>query len=157
MLTVDEFSAGDLSTAKPISLLRPTASHDREVLVAGSDDKPIAIILHDEYAYQWFQAAGSSDWTGLIIPNLRIELDETSAFDARYERPPLGAAMRKGSELAICTKQQNGMGMAHISLIGGLHSLGDHKVGFTRWQLVLGEDTMKRIIRKFDLTPIARS
>lgn len=153
MLTIDEFSAGDLSTMKPVSLLRPIASHDREVLVAGSDDNPIAVILHDEYAYQWFEAAGSSDWTGLIIPNLRIELDETSAFDARYERPPLGAAMRKASELVICTKQQNGLGTAHIALINDLPSIGEHRVAFSRWHLVLGDHIEKRVIRKFDLTP----
>lgn len=157
MLTIDEFSAGDLSTMKPVSLLRPISSHDREVLVAGSDDMPIAVILHDEYAYRWFETSGSSDWTGLIIPNLRIELEETSAFDARHERPSLGCAVRRGSELAICTRQQDGTGIAYIPLIAGLPSLGEYKVGFARWQLVLGEGERKRIIRKFDLTPKARS
>lgn len=84
------------------------------------------------------------------------EVDETSAFDAHYEVVPLGSAMRKGSELAICTKQQKGPGMAYITLIGDLPSIGEHKVGFTRWQLVLGEGSRKRIIRKFDLTPTAK-
>ncbi len=152
MLTVGEFSAGELSTAKPLALLCPIADHDREVLIAGSDDKPIAIILDDEFAFRWFETAGSSEWTGLIIPNLSVEVDETSAFDTRYERCPMGAALRRGCELTICVKGQNGIGAFYIPLVGDLPSLGEHAVGFKRWHLVLGEDRRKRIIRKFEPT-----
>lgn len=157
MLTVDEFSAGELSTMNPISLLRPIASHDQEVLVAGSHEVPIAVILHEENIYEWFKVEESSDWSGLIIPNLTIELDETSAFDARYEDPPFGAAVRKGSELAICVKRQKIRGIPSIPLVSGLSSVGDSQVGFRRWQLVLGEGDRKRIMRSFDVAkPVLR-
>ena len=155
MLTTHEFSAGELNTARPISLLRPIAEHEREVLVVGTSDKPIAVILQDEYSYDWFETEKGENWTGLIIPNLRVEVDENSAFDARFERSPLGVAVRKGAELSICAKAQNSRGLAHITIEDGLPSLGEHKVGFKRWQLVLGEGREKRVIRTFDLTASA--
>ena len=152
MLTVEEFSAGDLNTMKPISLLRPIAQHEQEVLVAGSDERPIAVLLHEAHLYTSFEAASTSQWTGLILPKLKIELDETSAFDARYEYAPLGAVVRKGSELVMCTKSENFRGTANTPLITGLSSIGDSQVGFKRWQLVLGDGDRKRVMRSFDVT-----
>lgn len=153
MLTTNEFSAGELRTARPISLLRPVVGHEREVLVAGTSHKAIAVILDNEHSYDWFEAAQSQNWTGLIIPNLRIELDEASAFDTRFERSPLGAAVRKGSELVICVKDRR-HGSANVTLELGLPQIEDYAVGFKRWQLVLGEGVAKRVIRKFDLVKV---
>ncbi|MBS1939670.1 MAG: hypothetical protein JST38_02180 [Bacteroidetes bacterium] len=153
MLTPNEFTAGHISMAQPISLLRPIAAHERECLIAGSRDRPALIILQGEYAYQWFDVAGSSDcWTGLIIPNLRVELDETSAFEVHTARNPLGSLVRRGTELSICAQIKPGMASGYIKLVEGLPALGEYKVGFLRWQLVLGERSEKRIIRAFDLT-----
>lgn len=157
MLKVNEFSAGELNTAKPLSLLRPIVNHEQEALVAGSNETPVAVILQDEYAYQWFETASSSDWTGLIIPNLSVEVDETSAFNLNFDRSPLGAAVRTKTELAICVKAPGRNGLSYVTLVNDLPSLGEHKVGFKRWQLVLGERNQKRIIRVFDLTRTAKS
>lgn len=152
MLTVNEFSAGELTTSKPISLLRPIANHEREVLIAGSSETPIAVILQGVHAYQWFETANSSDWTGLIIPNLSVEVDDSSAFNLNYENGALGTAVRKGTELSISVKGQGRSGCSYVTLVTDLPSIGGYKVGFRRWQLVLGERSQKRIIREFDVT-----
>lgn len=153
MLSTTEFSAGHISTAQPISLLRPISDHERECLIAGPRDKPALVILQGEYAYQWFDIADGSDaWTGLIIPNLRVELDATSVFEVGSGRNPVGSVVRKGTELSLCAHAKSGMGISHIKLVEGLPALGEHKVGFSRWQLVLGERSEKRILRTFDLT-----
>ena len=147
MLTVNEFSVGKLGLAKPISLLRPRDKYETEVLVVGTEDAPIAVILEGEFSFQWFSSVGNSSWTGIIIPELHIELDETSAFGGPC---PIGAAIRHGTELGICAKRERHGGTTYVPMLTDLPALEDQKVGFTRWQLVLGSGLEKRIIRKFE-------
>ncbi len=156
MLTVNEFFAGEANTAKPISLIQPITDHEDEMLIAGNTENPIAIFLQGEHAFQWFEVAGSSNWTGLIIPNLSIEVDQTSAFNPNFQRNWIGAAVRSQTELTICVKAKGRNGTSNISVVSELPSLGDYKVGFNRWQLVLGDGSQKWVIRAFDLTQSAK-
>ncbi|MCD9098060.1 hypothetical protein LU699_13045 [Luteimonas fraxinea] len=150
MLTPYEFSAGAIIFARPISLVRPLVEHDPEFLIAGSVEAPVAVFLSGESIYQHLEAADGDSWAGLIIPDLRVELDDASAFDARAERDALGALVRMGAELAICVKRERGNGTEFVRLLAGLPVIGEHRVGFRRWQLVLGEGCDKRVIRTFE-------
>jgi hypothetical protein len=149
MLTVNEFSVGNIGAIKPISLVLPRDEQETEMLIVGTLETPIAMILDGAHSFKWFESTGNTHWTGLIIPNLRVELDEKSASAGPMA---LGAAMRQGSELAICGKRDGSNGTTFVSMLSGLPLL-DHKVGFSRWQLVIGEGLEKRVIRKFDVSP----
>ena len=149
-ISLNEFSAGEIHTAKSLSLIRPLAPHDEEFLIAGSSDAPIAIFLNGSYAYRHFATAGTDGRTGLIISDLRIEVDEESAFDVRFERAPLGALIRQGTELKMCVVREHRNGTSVLSLVSGLPSIGEFQAGFRRWQLVLGDSYDKRIVRALD-------
>jgi hypothetical protein len=150
MLSLSEFSAGELRSASPVSLMLPLAEHDGEFLIAGSKDAPVAIFLRGEYAFRHFESASSEDWTGLIIPNVAIEVDEGSAFNAPSDRPTPGDVVRRGAELAMCVMRDRGNGTNLIALASDLPAIGEMQVGFRRWQVVLGEGRLKRVIREFD-------
>lgn len=152
MLTPYEFTAGAITSARPISLVRPLLNHDPELLIAGSIEAPVAVFLSGEFIYQHLEAADGDSWAGLIISDLRVELDEASAFDARAWRGEVGALVRMGAELAICVKRERGSGTEFVPLLAGLPVIGEHRLGFRRWQLVLGEGRDKRAIRAFDVS-----
>jgi len=126
--------------------------HDPEFLIAGSNETPVAVFLSGEFIYCHFEAAGGHSWEGLIIPDLRVEVDDGSVFDARAERDALGALVRMGAELAICVKRERGNGTEFVPLLAGLPAIGQHRVGFRRWQLVLGEGEDRKVIRAFDMS-----
>lgn len=149
MLSPNEFFAGQLQIAKPISLFLDLDDHS-SILVGGSADQPVGIFLDGEVAHDYLLTK-EKDWTGLVIPDLQIELDETSVYDARTERV-LGAAVRTEKDLSICVKRQRQNGVTFIPLVPGLPSVGELRVGFRRWSLMLGQGRDKRIMRCFDVS-----
>lgn len=150
MFRLNEFSAGELRSARPISLLLPLAEHDREFLIAGTQEVPVGIFLGGEYLFRHFETANSDSWNGLIVPNLTIEVDEESAFDARFKRATIGSVVRKGVVLEICVMQERGGRTDFVTLMSGLPLIDGHQAGFNRWQLVLGEGRNKRVVRAMD-------
>lgn len=153
MLTTSDFVTSTIADTKPLSLVRGLDGPDRDLLIAGTAEAPIAIILEGEFAHQHFKASGSEHWDGLIIPNLRVEVDDTSAFDARAIRNPVGSVVRTASELALLVQNKPPMGLGRICLETGLADMGQHSVGFYRWQLVRGEGQGKQVFRIFDVSP----
>jgi len=153
MLTANEFLGGPISLAKPISLLRTLDTRADEFLIAGPDNAPEAIMLEGGNAFEHFAASGNDYWSGLILTGLCVEVDENSAFDARFQRSPFGALVRLDTSLAICAKAQGYRVLEYIPLVEGLSPVGETLLGFHRWQLVLGQDPCKRIIKSIDLTP----
>ena len=88
---------------------------------------------------------------------LNVEVDETSAFDARFQQSPFGALVRLDTRLAICVKAEGHNVLEYVPLVEGIQSVGATLVGFLRWQLALGQDVGKRIIKAFDVTPAPRA
>jgi hypothetical protein len=155
MLSLNEFSAGELRSARPIALLLPLAEHDEEFLIAGTQEVPVGIFLGGEHLFRHFETSTSDNWTGLVVPNLTIEVDEESAFDARFKRATVGSVVRKGGVLEICVVQERGGRTGFVSVVSGLPLIDGHQAGFNRWQLVLGEGRNKRVIRAMDAEAIA--
>jgi len=91
-------------------------------------------------------SADNHDWQGLIVPQVRIEVDESSVFDPDYGSAGLGVMVRRDTVLAIQAKMDHGFGRStSVTLHEGLPSC-KLKAGFTQWQVVIGRDVEKRVL-----------
>jgi hypothetical protein len=112
-------------------------------LVAGSDASKIAVFLEGEHRYRSFECSGNTSWSGIIVPNVTVEVDEASVTDSA----PPGVLVRSGTTLAIKTKQ-DGMGTQTVPVSMGLSPCSDTLIArFTRWRVVIGDGISKRELR----------
>lgn len=148
MLEAHEFTVGCLGEATPLTLVLPLDSgHGTSFLVGSSEGEAVAVFLDGAYRYQAFKTAGNDSWDGLLIPDVRIEVDEKSAFDPNVQLPVLGAVVRKGSDFVLNTRAEHWYGRVWpITLVGGADAAARIAAGFSRWNVVLGQGSEKRVL-----------
>lgn len=152
MLAPEEFTVGTFAAAPAGSLILPRNKHEATVIVGLLDEAPTAVFLGGRFQFHYFHTAGSENWSGLIIPNVRVEVDESTAFDPGYGGSPLGAVVRAATELSVYAKTERSFGRSQtVPLMSNLPATYDGSVGFTKWQVVLGTDPEKRILQKIDV------
>lgn len=145
MLAADEFTIGALADAAPLSLILPRNKYEATVLIGRYNDVPAAVFLEGEYAYHYFESADNTSWRGLIIPNVRVEVDETSVSDGGA----LGSLIRKSTTLGVRAKRDRSFDDGTtVTLHEELADAGDQRAGFQNWQIVIGIDANKRVLWK---------
>ena len=153
MLSLQEFSAGRLCDAKPMSLFVPSSKYDATTLVVClDDDKLFAVVLEGTHAFKAFDCSDNKAWRGMIVQPVAIEVDEKSLLDLDRYDASSGCLTRKGDTLSIMAHADDGFrGMQPWRLVGGLPTGGDEtKIGFTRWSVVIGSGQDKRILFTVD-------
>jgi len=153
MLSPDEFTVGTFASAPAGSLILPRSKHEATVIVGLLDEAPTAVFLgDDQFRFKYFPTAGSENWSGLIIPSVRVEVDETTAFDPASGGRSLGVVVRAATELSVYANSERSMIRPRpVSLVSNLPPISDDAVGFTKWQVVIGAGTEKRILLKIDV------
>lgn len=152
MLAPEEFTVGTFASASVGSLILPRNKHEATAIVGLIDDAPTAVFLGDRFQFHYFPTAGSENWSGLIIPNVRVEVDELTAFDPAYGNSPLGTVVRAATQLSIYAKTERSFGRhGVVPLVSNLPATYNGSVGFTKWQVVLGAGPEKRILLKIDV------
>lgn len=151
MLSANEFTVASLADAKPLSLLLPRNEYDATFLVGGPIDRPIALFLGERHQYVSMECDEATNWFGLLIPSVRIEIDETSLFDvARISASP-GTLVRTETQLKVSAIREQGVRTAApVILETNLSPATNLSVGFTRWRIVIGEGFDKRVLREVD-------
>lgn len=147
MLSPSEFTVGKIGAAKPLSLILPTSKYEETILVGQFNEVAVAVFLSGQHKSQFFESEGNERWGGLIIPSVRVEIDETSFVDAySADAPPL-SVIRTDKRLAVVTKTERSFGHSmQVVLHDDLMSAGEFQAAFTNWQIVLGEGQNKRIM-----------
>jgi hypothetical protein len=151
MLLPDEFSVGPLADAVPLTLMLPRTEYERHFLIGNSRDDPVAVCLAGSYKYNAFHCAGNDAHKGLLIPNVRIEVDPETVLDATNYDVPLGAVVRRGATLGVMA-QVDGQGYGGYSaqvvpLVSGLAEARDgYGVGFRRWAVTIGTGETRRVL-----------
>ncbi len=147
MLSPSEFTVGKVNSAKPLSLIQPTNSYEETLLVGQSDEATVAVFLSGPYKATLFETKENTAFGGIIIPNVQIEIDETSVVNLTRNDVPLLAVVRAGTRLEVLARSNQGfMDPKSVALYDNLESAGGFKAAFTRWQVVVGEGENKRII-----------
>lgn len=154
MLLPYEFSVGPLADALPLTLMLPRSKYEHHFLIGGSPEQPVAICLSQAFRYRAFQSAGNDAHKGMLIPNVRIEVDQASSLDPNSHDVPLGTIVRRGTVLGVMAKLE-GQGFSSgqiIPLVSGLPEARDgYAVGFRRWSITLGADKDRRSLFEVDL------
>ena len=151
MLSPTEFLIGSVSEAAGLTLVLPRTGYEFLSIVSGAAETPKVVCLEGSHRFHSFPVKGNA-WKGVLIPNIRIEVDESTAFDPAYETH-LGALVRKGDRLCIVTIPANGFVYGHEEtnlleqLPAGTESLA---AGFLRWMIVIGEGTTRRELKVID-------
>lgn len=149
MITTGDFHVATASSCTPLSLLLPINHLDEPLLIGTSQSgKSACLMLGRHHQYSWFESEGADAWFGLAYPSVRIEMDETSVFSPDYTQAAVGNLIRKGTSLAVCAKSREFRGQDFVILEDNLPSTGEISVGFTRWQVVLGQGLEKRVLFK---------
>lgn len=152
MLAPEEFTVGTFTSAPVGCLILPRNRHEATAIVGLLDETPTAVFLGDRHQFHSFPTAGSQNWSGLIIPNVRIEVDESTAFDPAYGNSSLGAMVRAATQLSIYARTERSFGWhAAVPVVSNLPAAYGGGVGFTKWQVVLGAGPEKRILLKIDV------
>lgn len=155
MLLPDEFTVGQLGDAVPLTLMLPRSEYEYHFLIGGSPDEPVAICLSEGHRYEAFQSAGNDAHKGLLIPNVRIEVDPSSVLDPNSHDVPLGAIIRRGTNLGVMAKlggQGFYSGQVAILVSGLPEAREGYAVGFRRWAITLGADQSHRNLFEVNLS-----
>lgn len=121
-------------------------------------ERLIAIFLGGDHAFHFFTPDEDTPYAGLLIPEVSIDVDETSLFDATDETAPVGAVVRANTHLTIAAmgNARYSVRAERVPLIEGLAPCEQNvRAGFHRWQIVLGSGIEKRILKTIDVTPQA--
>lgn len=149
MISASEFTIGSIGQAVPLSLMLPRHSREETILMARSPNGPAAYFLSERERFKWFESDGNEHWHGLIVPNVRIEIDESSVFDPNRDGYKLGTVIRSGTQLLAQARRNsfpsfNGLGP--IILEDDLLPTSNEVAGFYRWQVVLWRSEEKHIL-----------
>lgn len=155
MLAADEFTVGKLGDALPGSLILPRTKYEAAVLIGQLEAASAAVFLTAPHRFKFFLSAGNTHWGGLIVPDVKIELDETSLFDPDYDGSPLGSVIRMDTRLVVRAITERSFGHAsQITLRSDLAPILQGSAAFSRWQVVIGEGRGKRVLFSVDASEI---
>lgn len=158
MLEGAEFFTGSLDDVNGLCLVMPRDQHEEFLLVVPGTLRT-AIFLDGEAKFEGFTYTSNDAWQGLIIPDVRIEVDVTSAFNADSGRALPGAVIRRVDYLAVAVLlKQSGVfaRQTNVPVASGLQPCAQGcAVGFRKWQIVLGEGQAKRVLRKVDIGAVS--
>lgn len=156
MLRANEFVVGTLADATPLSLMLPRSKYEAPCLIGRVEDSPVAIILDGDFKFMLIECAGTTAWKGILVPNVGIEIDETSLCEAESVRPPAGALLRVDTRLVVGTRGERSIRSPSVVLERNLAPTHDLNAGFLRWRIVIGDGQDKRVLREIDATPQAQ-
>lgn len=154
MLTSSEFTVGCIGNATPLTLVLPRDTQEEPFLIGLLSNAPAALFLSGRHQFIWFASAGNETWNGLLIPNVRIEVDEKSIFCPSDVYPEFGTIVRKDTQLVTQARARSTHSVNRAEsfvLEGGLPSTSNVEAGFRRWQIVLGSGRDKRVLHEVSI------
>jgi hypothetical protein len=150
MLAPHEFSVGPVALASGMTLVLRRGTREASFLVTAATGEPTAIFLDGEHRFSFMPSADNTDWCGILVPNVAVEIDEASILDAN-EGQPLGALVRKHSRLLVRAKRDPRTGITPVAIVADLPPCHENESStFARWHIVLGEGMSKRVLFKID-------
>jgi hypothetical protein len=161
MLKPEDFVAGSFpEAAEDLTLILPRRAAEHRILITGATGDKIAVYL-DRPGYEATPCGDSRSRKGLVVPNVRIQVDETSLFDPDDDDAPFGALVREGRTLSVISRTTDGYHPSHaeaVCLVNDLPPCADRvSVGFRRWSILLGEGEACRTLATVEAAPSSSS
>jgi hypothetical protein len=156
MLQPHEFFAGALADTDAGTFVLPRTKYEASFLVGLFEEKPHAVFLDGNYTFHAMPSEGNVSWKGLLIPNIRVEVDHETLFNPEDSWPPLGALTRIEDRLCMMARLEARGPFSSVSPIviqSGLPPcLNQQRAGFKRWTIILGSGLDRRELFTVDVT-----
>lgn len=147
MLSANEFTVGALANAAPLSLILPRIQYEAAVLIGSYNDAPVAVFLSGQFAFSSFPSIDNTSWKGMIVPNVRVEIDPASLFNGDGFGGALGSLTRIDTRLVVWAKRDRSYDSVGVTLHQGLTPCAEgYSAGFKSWQVVIGDGQDKRVL-----------
>lgn len=151
MLSANQFTVGTLADAMPLSLMLPRINYEAAFLIGQDENGPIAIFIGGNHSFQFFNCKNSNNWSGLLIPNVRIEVDEETLFDPDSISAQWGTVIRTDKRLILLGKGEHSFGRKYgVTLETDLPLAHNLRAGFSKWRIVIGEGKDKNVLKEVD-------
>jgi len=154
MLSPTEFAVDYIrNAALGLTLVLPRNESDPPLLVTRNHTGSRAILFDHKGHFVVFECHNDHTWDGILIPNVAIEVDETSIVIDN--QPPLGSLTREDTHLIIHALENDGFKSRTKVTIASDLPHGDQylSASFTKWQICLGNGPTKRVLKQVNVTP----
>jgi len=164
MLSPAEFTVGALTGAPHMSLVIPHDKRSGCFLPLRLEGRgTFAVFLTGKDRFRFFHYGKPDDeedayfLKGIVISQIAIELDETSAYDPDSGNRALGSLIRTQDRLEIVVRSARErvgqtMCLPIITELPGCET--GARAAFTRWRIVLGEGQEKRELLLVDCVEV---
>lgn len=150
MLAPHEFFIGPISQATGLTFVRVRGSRDWPMLVSDATGKRTAVFLDGEFVFSAFDCEQNTHWSGILVPNVRVEVDDTVIAPEGAFSAPLGALVRKDTRLLMVTKYDHGRTTSMV-LAAELPPCADGaRAVFVKWRILLGQGLNQRELMSID-------
>lgn len=115
----------------------------------------MAVFIGTEHRFHAMPCAANTNWKGVIIPNVAIEVDPASMFDPQEDNLLEGCLVRRDTRLVLTALKQERFsygGYDRLTVVEGLSSCAEGmEVAFRTWSVTLGLGRDKRTLFKIEL------
>lgn len=130
-----------LSDAQGPALFTPL-DRPEDLMFVGTSDTPYAVFLGGKYAGECFQLKLSENWEGMLIEQVRIEVDPNSAYSPDTDGKKALTIIRRGDAVGIMAtlKERGGFAQKVTVLASDApEDVSALRLGFTRWRISIGD------------------
>lgn len=152
MLSPNEIFIGKLANSQGLTLLLPSNSRESDTaLIADVGEEKHVFFLGGQNKFSAFECTGNPHHGGILIPNVRIEFCVQSVVD-EYSNWKAGTLVRAENKLYVASREQHFSGTYLVPLLDALPDCVSRcKAGFSKWQIVIGEESNKRVLHTISL------
>ncbi len=147
-----EFTVGALDDCLSGSLLLPRTASESPFLIGTTAKGTAALCLGGQFRFVGFECEGNTAWSGIIVPEVQVEVDAASSPELRGRGASIGCARRQGDKLGILGRGADDGRSLFIVLANQLAKSGDEAANFERWQVVLGAGMDRRVLFTVDVS-----
>ena len=148
-LEPNEFYVGSLAMAEPGSLMLPRKSYEEAFFIGQSEGAKFAVFLGHKHRFHSFSCVGADNWKGIVVPNVKIILDQETLVDPLEHGRIAGMLIRKQDNACVLAhpNQRFSHFFEHIQVADGL-PIGspDLQAGFLHWQIAIGSGDNQRVL-----------
>ncbi|MDC7745815.1 hypothetical protein [Rhizobium binxianense] len=155
MLSISDILVGDVAEAPLSSLILPRSTREQPGLIGKVEDVPFFVFLSAKNNFGAFKQSLKPRNPGIIIPNVSVEVDESSVgeYDAWDTRA--GSFVFEGGTAGVLAgdARTEGMGRFVVNIANVTRS--EVSASFSRWQLVTGSGYDRKVLLSIDARPSA--
>jgi hypothetical protein len=144
MLRSEEFRVGALAAAadSPMTLVLPRTEYEHAAVFGDAFDQRYGIVLDGDLPFQAYPVKPDEPWTGILIPGVRIELNEKTAYNPTHLMEA-GSVIREADRVNVAAVSGPHPHIGRpimITLLNGLPECEPHeRAGFREWRIVIGD------------------